>query len=179
MNTSFRTISEIIRFAIGIIAAVLLAVFIVQSFFGRVSVDNNSMSEVVNKGDTVLIDRLCYSFTSVDRFDIICFENDNGISSIKRVIALPGESIRISSGKIYIDDSLLEMPEGIGDYTFAGLAENGIRLGDDEYFVLGDNSTGSDDSRFSSVGNVKRSSIDGRVWFRIAPFSAIGFVSGD
>ena len=62
---------------------------------------------------------------------------------------------------------------GIDD---AGIAEDSILLGEDEYFVLGDNITNSEDSRFANVGNVNKQDIEGKVWFRVSPFKEMGFV---
>lgn len=179
MKMSTRLLSEIIRFVISIIAVIMLAVFVVWSFFGRATVDNNSMNDLLKSDDKVLIDRFIYNFGSPKRFDVVYFSYgvNSSAKSIKRVIGLPGESVNIKNGEIYIDGNFLELPEGLGPYNVAGLAENPIKLGKEEYFVLGDNAAGSDDSRFSSVGNIKAGNIEGKVWFRVSPISDIGFVS--
>ena len=76
---------------------------------------------------------------------------------------MPGETVQIRDGKLYIDGSeRTDLP--FDDYIFtAGLAENEVKLGDDEYFLLGDNVNNSEDSRFLKVGNVKKAEILGRI----------------
>ena len=93
---------------------------------------------------------------------------------IKRIIGLPGETVQIDeNGDIYIDGELLE--EGYGreviNQGHIGIAAEPIKLGSDEYFVLGDNRNNSSDSRTTAVGNIKRSEIIGKAWVRIWPFS--------
>lgn len=89
---------------------------------------------------------------------------------MKRVIGLPGETVQIKNGQIYIDDKPLEADKGLGQVSLAGLAENPVVLEEDEYFLLGDNRDSSEDSRFVKIGNVKRRQIRGKVWLRLIPF---------
>ena len=90
--------------------------------------------------------------------------------NVKRVIGLPGETVQIKNGQIYIDDKPLEADKGLGQVSLAGLAENPVVLEEDEYFLLGDNRDSSEDSRFVKIGNVKRRQIRGKVWLRLIPF---------
>ncbi len=62
------------------------------------------------------------------------------------------------------------------DIALSGIAENDVVLADDEYFVMGDNSGSSEDSRFSNIGNVKRSSITGMLWFKIVPMDEMALI---
>ena len=90
---------------------------------------------------------------------------------------MPGETIYIDEeGNIYINDEILE--EGYGKEVIEnpGRAYEPITLGDDEYFVMGDNRNNSSDSRDPSVGNIKRDNIIGRAWLRIWPFDKFGFI---
>lgn len=95
---------------------------------------------------------------------------------MKRIIGLPGETVQIIENRIYINGELLQTGEIPDIVTIAGVAEYPIELGDDEYFLLGDNRESSEDSRFATVGNVKREQLIGRVWFRFQPFSEMGLV---
>ena len=95
---------------------------------------------------------------------------------IKRIIGLPGETVQIIGENIYINGELLEEDYGYEPILRAGRAANKITLGEDEYFVMGDNRNNSKDSRREEVGNVKRSQFMGKAIFRLWPFSKIGSV---
>ena len=90
-------------------------------------------------------------------------------SYIKRVIGLPGEHVQIMDGKVYINGSVLEDDVSEDDILTAGLAAGELTLGENEYFVLGDNRNNSEDSRFANVGVVKKDDIVGSVWFIASP----------
>ncbi len=150
-------------------------------FFGqRVSNAGDSMRPTLQNGDIVLMNRLIYNASKPKRGDVIAFKpngNENAHYSIKRVVGLPGETVQIKEGTIYINNE-----EQVKDiYTFEiespGIAEEPIKLGEGEYFVMGDNHTSSDDSRMADVGNVKREDIYGRVWFVASFGDNFGFVN--
>lgn len=161
------------------IAGVLLAVILIVEFVGqRTKVDGRSMEPMLQDGDQLIVDKISYRFRDPERFDIIIFPyHGNGSKKtyyIKRIIGLPGETIQIVDGKIYIDGEVLEEDYGKEVMEESGRASQPIVLGDDEYFVLGDNRNNSKDSRVESVGNIKRSDIIGRAWVRIFPFDTFG-----
>ena len=94
---------------------------------------------------------------------------------MKRIIGLPGETVQIDlEGNIYINGEILEEDYGLEPILFPGLAAEPITLGEDEYFVLGDNRNNSSDSRDASVGNIHRDDIVGKAWVRIWPLNKIG-----
>ena len=175
-STTTDTISKIAKWIIEIIVAIALAGLVIWSFGGRVRIDGHSMEPALKEGDTVLINRLEYHFSDVDRFDIITItggeEEDDEI--VKRVVGLPGETVQIVGGQVLIDGKPLVFPVNTGAYTVAGLAEEPFLLKDSEYFVLGDNGDSSEDSRFSAVGAIPRERITGRIWFRVTPLRTIG-----
>ena len=149
------------------IVCVCLAAFMLVSFFGqRVSNAGDSMRPTLQNGEIVLMNRLIYNASKPKRGDVIAFKpngNENAHYSIKRVVGLPGETVQIKDGTIYINGE-----EHVKDiYTFEiespGIAEDPVKLGEGEYFVMGDNHTSSDDSRMADVGNVKREDIYGKV----------------
>ena len=156
------------------ILLVCLIAFVLVWFWGQsVSNTGNSMQPVLNNGDVVLVDRIIYDASSPKRNDVIVFKpkgNENAGFYVKRVIGLPGETVQIKNGQIYIDDKPLEADKGLGQVSLAGLAENPVVLEEDEYFLLGDNRDSSEDSRFVKIGNVKRRQIRGKVWLRLIPF---------
>ena len=161
---------------------VLILTYLLVTFVGqRTEVDGASMENTLTHGDNLIVDKISYRFTDPKRFDIVVFpfQYQENTYYIKRIIGLPGESVRIDeNGKIYINGELLEenygkeviKPENIG------LAEETIQLGEDEYFVMGDNRNNSLDSRTSMVGNVHRDEIIGRAWLRIWPFEEFGIL---
>ncbi|MCD8012648.1 MAG: signal peptidase I, partial [Lachnospiraceae bacterium] len=112
------------------------------------------------------------------RFDVVVFpfQYQEDTYYIKRIIGLPGETVQIVDGEIYINGDELEESYGYEEIKNAGLASTEITLGEQEYFVLGDNRNDSTDSREPSVGNITRDQIVGKAVFRVWPFDAIGFV---
>lgn len=138
----------------------------------RTEVSGESMSNTLHSGDTLWIDKLEYEFGSPKRFDVVVFPygEDDDTYYIKRIIGLPGETVYIDEdGTIYINDEPLE-GDKYGREVIAedkrGVASEEIMLGDDEYFVLGDNRNNSRDSRVSDVGNIHKNDIIGRAVFR-------------
>lgn len=107
--------------------------------------------------------------------DVVAFQRADGNVTVKRVVGLPGETVIIQNGHIYIDGKLLETDK-ISEISLSGLAENPITLLPDEYFLIGDNADSSEDSRFQNVGNVRSSQILGRVWLRVLPFGRFGLI---
>ena len=138
----------------------------------RTEVSGESMSNTLHSGDTLWIDKLEYEFGSPKRFDVVVFPygEDDDTYYIKRIIGLPGETVYIDEdGTIYINDEPLE-GDKYGREVIAedkrGVASEEITLGDDEYFVLGDNRNNSRDSRVPDVGNIHKNDIIGRAVFR-------------
>ena len=162
--------------------AVLCLTYVVITFIGqRTEVDGASMEATLYDGDNLIVDKITYRFNDPQRFDIIVFpfKYQEDTYYIKRIIGLPGETVQIDGqGNIYIDGEILL--EGYGREVIrqenVGIAGEPILLGDDEYFVMGDNRNNSTDSRTEIVGNVHREDIVGRAWLRIWPFSRFGIL---
>ena len=158
---------------------ILAVIFLLLHFIGqKKQVQGMSMSPALDEGDSIIVDRLSYRFRDPGRFDVVVFQPRfaNEASYIKRVIGLPGETVQIVDGQVYINGQLLQGDMGWEPIESAGLASDPVILNEDEYFVLGDNRNDSSDSRVPSVGNVAESSIIGRAWFRIWPMSRIGLI---
>lgn len=162
------------------IGIVVLACFLIINFVGcRSLVDGSSMEPTLHNGDNLWVDKLSYTLGEPERFDVIVFYYDEETTYIKRIIALPGETVRIDqNGNIFVNEMLLKEDYGMERIypSNIGRASQTILLGEDEYFVLGDNRNNSQDSRISSVGNVKREDILGKALFRIYPLSDFGIV---
>lgn len=161
---------------------VLLLTYLLVTYVGqRTEVDGASMENTLSHGDNLIVDKISYRFSDPERFDIVVFpfQYEKNTFYIKRIIGLPGETVRIDEeGNIYINEVLLQetygkeviRPENIG------LAIESIQLGEDEYFVMGDNRNNSLDSRTSMVGNVTREELIGKAWLRIWPFENFGIL---
>lgn len=162
------------------IAIVCAFAFVFVWYFGhRVSNIGDSMSPVLKNGDVVLVNRIVYDASAPKRGDIIVFKpkgNENLHSYIKRIIALPGETVQIKEGEIYVNGEKLEEEYETSEIADAGLAAEEITLAGDEFFVLGDNRKSSEDSRMADIGNVKRSEIEGKVWFIAGPRKRFGLI---
>ena len=162
------------------IAAVLFLSFAGVMLFGRtVSIQENSMDPTIQAGDVVLINKAAYILGKPKRGDVIVYkssESQDAAYHVKRVIGLPGEYIQIKEGLILINGVTymenLELPN-ISD---PGIAGEGVKLGSGEFFVLGDNRNGSEDSRFADVGNIPEDAVKGRIWFIHAPKDRRGSV---
>lgn len=148
-----------------VLAAAICGYAIITFCFQTVTVVGPSMSETLEDGQVVLVNKLAYKFGSVERFDVVCIKKVGSDSyyDVKRVIGLPYEKIQIREGIVYINgQALMETPfqELIVN---SGIAVNEITLGKNEYFVLGDNVNNSEDSRYTNIGNISKSEIAGRV----------------
>ncbi len=166
----------IVNWIVDVIVVLSIAWFVVFGMGRQLVVSGQSMEPELSQGEVVLMNRIIYHLRKPERFDIVAFEKESekGKYYMKRIIGMPGETVQIKDGLVYIDDRLLEAEDGLQRAALAGLAEHPITLGEDEYFLLGDNRESSEDSRFVNVGNVKEEQIGGIVWFRIRPLSRFG-----
>ena len=177
-RTAKNMVKEVLSMALYI-AVVLCITFLVVRYVGqRTQVDGHTMENTLFDGDNLIVDKISYRFTDPKRFDIIVFpyHYKEDTYYIKRIIGLPGETVQIRDGEIYIDGAILEEDYGKETMLTSGRAADQIQLGEDEYFVLGDNRNHSEDSRFDDVGNIERSEIIGRAFIRIWPFERFGLL---
>ena len=161
------------------IAIVVAASYAVVAFVGqRTQVSGESMETTLSDGDQLIVDKISYRFRDPKRYDIVVFpyRYEENTFYIKRVIGLPGETVQIEDGTIYINGEVLEEAYGREVMQDPGIAAEPIALGEDEYFVLGDNRNQSSDSRDPSVGLIHRDEIIGRAWIRIWPLDSFGIL---
>ncbi|MDE6943127.1 MAG: signal peptidase I [Lachnospiraceae bacterium] len=156
---------------VGGVAAVFLAFVIVYSIGMRTSVIGDSMETTLFNGQEILVNRVLYRLSTPKRGDVIVFlpnGNQNSHFYVKRVVGLPGETVQIKDGSVYIDGVFLEEPEEFDRMIDAGIAEAELTLAIDEFFVLGDNRNSSEDSRSGNIGGVKKDNIIGKAWFHMS-----------
>ena len=169
-----KLLSTILDYVVWLGSVILLSWLLIHFVVQRTDVNGLSMYPTLDHADQLLADKISYRFRDPERFEIIIFpyRYQEKTYFIKRIIGLPGETVYIDeAGNIWINGEILEEDYGYEVITFPGLAAQEIHLADDEYFVLGDNRTVSEDSRYPDVGNIKRSELIGRAWIRIYPFS--------
>ena len=172
-------VKETISFILYI-ALVFLITYLVIHYVGqRTQVSGTSMEYTLSDGDNLIVDKISYRFKKPERFDIIVFpyQYEENTYYIKRIIGLPGETVQIDEdGNIYIDGEVLEESYGREVIQDPGQAIEPIKLGEDDYFVLGDNRNASADSREPSVGVIHVNDFIGRDCLRIFPFDKMGFI---
>ena len=167
---SSEKISEAASWIFIVALAVLLAFFLVFTLGMRTTVIGTSMETSLHNGQVVFLNRVVYNILQPSRGDVIAFRpngNANAHYSVKRVVAVPGDTVQIMNGVLYLNgepqDEMFD--DQIAD---AGVAEDLMKLGEDEYFVMGDNCNSSEDSRSVNLGNIKKEYIVGKVWFHMA-----------
>ncbi|MCR4924085.1 MAG: signal peptidase I [Lachnospiraceae bacterium] len=166
---------KLMEFSLFVFLVLAISYILVTFVTQRTRVNGTSMESTLYDGDNIMMDKLSYRFRSPRRKEIVCFYSANKKEIlIKRIIGLPGERVKIEKGSIYIDGKLLN--DYIGGLNYAGIAAEEIRLGEDEYFCLGDNRGASIDSRYAEIGNVKREDMLGRAFLLYYPFNRIRIV---
>ena len=171
-----KIIKEIIIWVVEIIAVILLAYFLVEYAAEKTTVVGESMETTLQEGDKVIINKLAYRFSKPNRFDVIVFKQrgkEHSYYNIKRIIGLPGETVQIKDGVVYINGEPITEKSAVDVINNPGLAVEPITLEDKEYFVLGDNRNLSEDSRFANIGNVVLDDIIGKAWIRLKPFNFV------
>ena len=171
-----KIIKEIVIWLLLIVLTITASYFITTNVFVKTAVAGVSMEPTLMEGQVVIVNKIEYYLKSPKRNDVIVYKQSNREHSyyeIKRVIGLPGETVKSKNGIIYINDEVLKEKIKTDTIENAGLAEEGIKLDDNEYFVLGDNRNDSEDSRFASVGNVLRNEILGKAVAIEKPFTLV------
>jgi len=156
------------------IAIAVIFVFLIFNFVGqKTNVVGKSMEPTLFDGDQLVIDKLSYRFGEVERFDIIVFPYEPKLYYIKRVIALPGETVSIVDGEVLVNDEVID-----DEFGFDIIMNYGnnlpLTVPDNEYFVMGDNRNKSSDSRYTDVGTIDKEDIIGKAIVRIWPFDNFG-----
>lgn len=168
------------------IALIVVCVYVVPKYvIQRTVVSGESMEDTLHDAESLLIDKISYRFTDPKRYDIIVFYpkgRDVDEYYVKRIYGLPGETIQIKGNDIFINGEKIDDPYAKDSMSTGGIANEPYTLGKDEYFVLGDHRSVSQDSRFTletsndknAPGPVKFENISGKVILRIWPLSKFG-----
>jgi signal peptidase I len=172
-------VREVITWTVEILLTILVAFTFVYFAGLRTSVVGQSMAGTLEAGDEILVNRFIYKVTNPKINDIIVFlpnGNEKSHYYVKRVVAVPGDTVVITDGVLYVNGEQFEEQVEVSRMDDAGVASEEFTLGLDEYFVLGDNRNNSEDSRFANIGNIKKDYIIGKAWFCIMPWSSLGFI---
>ena len=164
-----RLLKDVVELLVGGAVAIFLAFVLVFSIGMRTSVIGDSMEPALHNGQEILMNRILYRISTPKRGDVVVFLPNNNKNShyyVKRVVGLPGETVQIKEGSVYIDGALLSESEQFDKIIDPGIARNEVLLAGDEFFVLGDNRNVSEDSRSGNIGPISKSMITGRAWFR-------------
>lgn len=174
-----RSVREILGWVVYILIVVCATYLIVTYVGQRTKVSGDSMLNTLHNEDNLIVDKISYRFRDPERFEIVVFpyRYQENTYYIKRIIGLPGETVQILDGYVYINGEKLEENYGREVMQESGIAADPIELGEDEYFVLGDNRNHSSDSREPNVGVLHRDELIGRAWVRIWPLDSIGVIS--
>ncbi|MDE5825013.1 MAG: signal peptidase I [Lachnospiraceae bacterium] len=163
-------VKEIFSWFFWIFASILLAVVTVFCIGMKTSVIGPSMEPNLYNGQSIFLNRLIYKVASPREGDVIVFlpnGNEKSHYYVKRVVGVPGDTLYIKNGLLYVNDETVE--EYFNDrIAEPGLLESEVTLGEDEYFVIGDNCNNSEDSRSANIGTVKKSFIIGKAWMKLA-----------
>ncbi len=160
-------LSWVLTLAVAVGAALLIRTFV----FEPVRVDGRSMNNTLQDGEFMLVTKYNYLFSDPERFDVvICHYPERGWTNfVKRIVGVPGDTIAVKNSILYVNGEAIDETSYIDNPSRPGQDFDEITLGENEYFVMGDNRSNSNDSRY--VGTLKRSMIKGQVRFVWFPFS--------
>ena len=174
-----KKLKEILSTSLYLLVVLALTFLIVTYVGQRTKVIGSSMEPMLEDGDNLIVDKISYRFEEPRRFDIIVFpfRYEEKTYYIKRIIGLPGETVYIDeSGAVYINGEVLKESYGKETIIDPGRAFEPVVLGEDEYFVMGDNRNNSSDSRDPAVGNIYRNEFIGKAWMRIWPLNQVEMI---
>ena len=167
-------VKEIALWVVEIIFVISAALLLVYFAGIGTKVVGNSMSPNLKDGEKVLINKFVYLLSDPKPNDVVVFlpnGNEKSHYYVKRVVAVPGDTVQIKNGAIYVNKKLFVDKFEAPAIDESGLASEEINLKENEYFVLGDNRNDSEDSRYANIGNIKKEYIVGKAWFLYSPFS--------
>lgn len=175
-----KFLRELLIFLTELLIVVLTAYLLIEFAVEKTTMLGVSMETTLSDGDKIIVNKLAYLRTGPERYDVIVFKQsgkEHSYYNVKRVIGIPGDTIEISNGRVYLNGEAAKEVIPVEPMRLSGLAETEIKLEENEYFVLGDNRNSSEDSRFANIGLVVRDDIIGKAWLKLSPFSFISKIN--
>lgn len=172
--------AKILIWVFQIILTVFFAWFIINIVLEKTSVLGDSMETTLSNGDSIIVNKFAYLFFEPARGDVIAFKqsgSEHDYYDVKRIVGLPGETIQIIDGAVYINGAEITEKINCEKMRIPGLAKDPFTLEEEEYFVLGDNRNNSEDSRFANIGTIVKEEIVGKAWIRLNEFGFIGMMN--
>ena len=166
------TIRSVLFWVGECILAFVIGCVLVFYFMTTLSCVGQAMEPTIGSGDQVFVNRFSYTLTGPRQGDVVVFRPNGNVNShyyMRRVVAVPGDTVQIIEGFVYVNGELYETGIGSEQMDYAGLAEEPVERGDDEYFEMGENGTAGGDSRDPGTGNVKKEEIRGKAWYIASP----------
>ncbi len=160
---------DVLSWLFGIFTAIFIAAVLIYFFGMSTDVVGTSMEPTLYHGQRILIDRFSYLLASPKEGAVVVFlphGNQNSHYYVKRVVALPGDTVKVERGVLYVNGEESAFVERTVED--GGIAANGLVLGPDEYFCIGDSPQSSEDSRSANIGPVNKSDMIGKAWFSFA-----------
>lgn len=154
-----------------VFAAIVLGFGVTQFCVQSVFMTGPSMESQISDGDELILNKVVYKFNRVRRFDIVAIKKigSEDYYDIKRVVGIPGDTVSVVAGRLVINGKQTNERYPFSFINSSGVLSESIKLGDNEYFCLGDNTSNSEDSRFVNYGNVQKSEIKGKVSYKLFP----------
>ena len=170
---------EIMTWVLECAIVIAIAYALVSSFGFRTTVVGNAMQDTLQSEEQIFVNRFVYMVRAPKQGDVVVFlpnGNEKSHYYVRRVIACPWDTVQIKNGKVYINGELYKEDIVSASIEDPGVAADEVKLGDDEYFVLGGNRNSSEDSRMANIGNVKKDYIIGKAWFHFKGFGKMGLI---
>lgn len=164
-------------------AILVLVLFLIETYIGKSSVvSGDSMQNTIYPGDILIQEKVSYQFSEPQRYDVVILKH-HAIGSadedgfwVKRVIGLPGETLQIRNGEVYVNGKKMQDDKyGNVKIEMAGIAAKPIKIPEGEYFVMGDNRIGMEswDSRYEEISTIKRQDIKAKVLGTVYPIEHV------
>ena len=171
-----KIIKKVVFFILESVIAVALGYAVIRFATEKTIMVGGSMEKTLFNDDVLIINKLAYRKEGPKRNDVIVFNqsrNEHSFYNVKRVIGIPGDTVEIMNGKVYINGEEFSEKVNVESMRLSGIADDPVTLLENEYFVLGDNRNLSEDSRYSNIGLVSVNDIIGKAVLRISPKVAL------